>query len=281
MQTIYEMPELPEITVISRQMNKTIIGKTVAQAESKQPKNLNMPINQFYEAVEGKAIVNVSNRGKWIFVKLECLYYLLMSLGMGGDLLYFRSKDELPEKYHFKLIFTDGTGFTARFSWFGYIHLIREADLPKHKMTAQLGISPMDNQFTEEYLSTLLHNKKMAIKSFLMDQKNIAGIGNVYIQDILFRARLHPNRKIFSLSKEETGELYRAIKTTMNHSIELGGLTYEKDFHGTRRGFTSEDFLVGYKEGKPCPTCGTTIEKIRTGTTATYICPNCQKIQAQ
>jgi len=100
----------------------------------------------------------------------------------------------------------------------------------------------------------------------------------VYIQDILFNARLHPNRKAFTLSDQEISNLYDAIKTVLNSSIEKGGLAYEKNFYGQKGNFKTEDFQVGYKTGKPCPVCSTPIEKIRTGPTSSYICPKCQKL---
>lgn len=143
-------------------------------------------------------------------------------------------------------------------------------------MTAQLGKSPTDRAFTLKYFKELLANRKTGIKSFLLDQKNVAGIGNVYVQDILFKAKLHPNRKISTLTETEKSDLFKAIKEVLNHSIRLKGLAYEIDFYGQRGKFTGEHFLVGYKTGKPCPECGMIIEKIRTGSTASYICPKCQ-----
>lgn len=270
------MPELPEITVISRQMNEKIAGKRIVEVEVRQPKNLNLPVSKFVNAVKGKTVENASSKGKWIFLKLKPDHFLLINLGMGAELLYFTPRQELPEKYNFRIVFSDGTGFTARFWWFGYIHLAKEGGLSKHRMTSRLGISPTDEGFTEGHLKSLLIGKKTGIKNFLIDQKNIAGIGNVYIQDILFRARLHPGRNTSTLSEKEVSGLYRAILKTLNRSIELGGLAYERDFYGRNGKFNSKEFLVGYKEGKPCPTCKTTIRKIRTGSTSTYICPKCQ-----
>ena len=270
------MPELPEITAIAGQMNQEIRGKRVADIEVRQPKNLNISVSEFTKAVEGKLIDSVSSRGKWLFIKLNPSYLMLMNLGMGAELLYFSPSQKLPEKYHFKLTFTDKTGFTAHFWWFGYIHLVSESDVSNHKLTAQLGKSATDETFTLEYFRGLLANKKTGIKSFLLDQKNLAGIGNVYAQDILFKAKLHPNRKISTLSEEEIVDLYNAIQNVLHQSIELGGLAYERDFYGQRGKFTAEHFLVGYKQGKACPECGTAIEKIKTGTTSSYICPKCQ-----
>jgi len=271
------MPELPEITVLAKQMNSELKGKQVAKIESKQPKNLNMPPNEFARKIKGKTITNAHARGKWVFIKLEPAYYLLINLGMNGDLLYFSPKQAPPEKYHFKLEFADKTGFTLAFQWFGFIHLVHKKDLDKHKLTGKLGITPTNKEFTLNYFKQLLANKKARIKNFLLDQKNIAGIGNVYIQDTLFRARLHPNCKINTLTEEEIEKLYKAIKDTLTHAIKLGGLVYEKDFYGKHGKFTGDHFLVGYKTDKPCPECGTKIQKIRTGSTASYICPKCQK----
>jgi formamidopyrimidine-DNA glycosylase len=270
------MPELPEITVIARQMDKEIKGKRIADIEAKQPKNLNMSVQEFLKTAKGKTVNKVSSKGKWIFIKLNSTYYMFINRGMNADLLHFTSNQKLPEKYHFKLTFTDKTGFTIQFQWFGYIHLVPEKKLMKHKLTAQLGISPMDKEFTLEYFKNLLTNKKAGIKSFLIDQKNVAGIGNVYIQDILFKAKLHPNRTISTLSEKEISKLYNAIQDVLNRSIQLGGLAYEKDFYGQKGKLTINEFLVGYKTGKPCPTCKTPIEKIKTGSTSSYICPKCQ-----
>jgi len=240
------MPELPEISVIAKQMNREITGKCILEIEVKQPKTLNMPVPQFIETAKGKTVSNVTSKGKWIFVKLDPGHLMLINLGMGAELLYFTLGTELPEKYQFKLIFSDNTGFTIHFSWFGYIHLLPERDLAKHKQTAKLGISPLGEQFTLEHFRKLLGKRKAGIKSFLVNQKNIAGIGNVYIQDMLFTAGLHPNRKISTLSEEEINDLYNAIQKILSHSIQLGGLAYETDFHGQKGRFTMDEFLVGY-----------------------------------
>jgi len=272
------MPELPELIVLGKQAAKEITGKQILKVEVYQPKCLNIPPEQFVETATGKTIGRIYSRGKWLFIKLEPDHYLLINLGMGADLLYFTPNSKIPEKYQFKLTFTDHSGFTIRFYWFGYTHLLHQKELRQHKLTAKLGISASDKEFTKEYLQKLLEKRKARIKSLLLDQKNIAGIGNVYIQDILFNARLHPNRKASTLSDQEVSNLYDAIKTVLNSSIEKGGLAYEKNFYGQKGNFRAENFQVGYKTGKLCPVCSTTIEKIRTGSTSSYICPKCQKL---
>jgi formamidopyrimidine-DNA glycosylase len=273
------MPELPEITVIARQMNKEITGKRISDVESRQPKNLNLPVAKFVKTAKGKTVKTVTSKGKWIFIKLDPAYYMLINRGMNADLLHFTPNQKLPPKYQFKLTFSDKTGFTIQFQWFGYIHLIPEKNLTKHKLTARLGISPTDEKFTIEHFKKLLANRKARIKNFLTNQKNIAGIGNVYIQDILFKAKLHPNQKISTLTEKEIANLYNAIQTTLNRSIQLGGLVYEKDFYGQKGRLTANEFLVGYKTGKPCPTCKTPLIKIKTGSTSSYVCPKCQPLK--
>jgi len=273
------MPELPEIALIARQMNKEITGKRISDVEPRQPKNLNMPVAKFVKTAKGKTVKTVTSKGKWIFIKLDLAYYMLINRGMNADLLHFTPNQKLPPKYQFKLTFSDKTGFTIQFQWFGYIHLVPEKDLTKHKLTARLGISPTDEKFTIEHFEKLLANRKARIKNFLLNQKNIAGIGNVYIQDILFRAKLHPNRKISTLTEKEITNLYNAIQTILNHSIKLGGLAYEKDFYGQKGKLTINEFLVGYKTGKPCPICKTPIIKIKTGSTSSYTCPKCQPLK--
>jgi formamidopyrimidine-DNA glycosylase len=273
------MPELPEITIITKEMNKEITGKRIAEIEVKQPKNLNVSVLDFKRKFIGKIVANVSSQGKWILIKLEPSYYMLINLGMGAEILYFTSDQKLPEKSQFKLTFSDKTGFAIHFWWFGYIHLVSENDLGKHKLTAQLGISANDEKFTLQYFQKLVADKKVGVKNFLLNQKNIAGIGNVYVQDILFKAKLHPNRKLSTLTDKEINDLYRSIIYVLNRSIRLGGLAYEGDFYGRKGGLTVNRFLVGYKTGKPCPACGTPIEKIRTGGTHSYICPKCQSLK--
>jgi formamidopyrimidine-DNA glycosylase len=268
------MPELPEIYHLAQQMDEVLREKRVAAVDVRQPKCLNVPVPTFESLVVGKTIGPVSARGKWVFVNLDPGAHFLLSLGMGGDALYHEAGRPLPEKYQVAFRFTDESSLSLAFFWFGYAHAVR--DLGAHAMTASLGLDPLDSGFTYERFSELLEGRRGAIKPVLMDQTKIAGIGNVYIQDILFRARLHPNRKIPAITEQERRGLYAAIRENLRAATDLGGLQYERDLFGHHGRF--KDFLVGYREGQPCPECGTAIEKIRAGSTATFICPKCQKL---
>lgn len=271
------MPELPEIANLAQQMTRQLKGKRIVNVDLTQPKCLNLPAKRFQRIV-GKTIKETSARGKWLLTKVSPDDILLLNLGMGGDLIYHKNSATIPQKYQLRITFQDETEVTASFFWFGYIHLASEKELPKHKMTSKLGISALDKEFTVTKLASLLERRRGMIKSFLLDQKNIAGIGNVYVQDPLFKAKLHPVRTIPTLKENEIQALHRGIRDVLNQSVRLGGLRYERDLYGRNGKYGPEHFLVAYKTGKLCPVCRTKIAKIRTGSTASYICPKCQKL---
>jgi formamidopyrimidine-DNA glycosylase len=268
------MPELPEIWNLARQMDQELHGKTVALVETRQPKCLNCPPEEFQAKLKGKTLHGSKARGKWVLTSLLPDGIFLLSLGMGGSVRFHPAPAvSLPDKYQVRLGFADGSALTVSFWWFGYAHTVCQPE--EHLMTSTLGLDPLDErEFTWEAFQSLLDTKKGSIKAMLMDQHAIAGIGNVYIQDILFRARLHPNRKIPQIGVAQRQWLFQAIRENLRQAADLGGFAYEEDLYGQHGRF--QGFLVGYREGKLCPECGTTIQKIRTGSTATFICPSCQ-----
>ena len=270
--------ELPEITILSQQMKEKLMGRRFVEAEVSNEKCLNMPLERFRKIVVGETVTSVEGRGKWIFIGVGSDHLLLFNTGMGADVIHFNAGDELPEKYQIRFGFDDGSGFTVRVWWFCYLHLVESDRLEGHKQTGDLGMSPLDDGFTLDYFRELMRGRRGGVKSFLTNQRNVAGIGNVYIQDILFNAGLHPLRKIPSLSEDEVEALHRSIQSVLNESIEAGWLAYEKDFYGNPGGYGREQYKVAYKTDLPCPKCGTTIRKIKTGSTASFICPRCQPL---
>lgn len=268
------MPELPEITARAREMQE-LVGKMIARIEVLQPKCLNVPPETFIEELTGARVLAVTQRGKWIFVETT-QGWLLLNLGMGGELLLV-TRDTLPEKYRLVFDFEDGTLLTVNFWWFGYAHHVPAGELDSHAMTAKLGPNALD--LTADDLRDLLRGRRGRIKSTLLDQSRIAGIGNAYIHDILFLARLHPLRGADTLTDGEVDALAEAIRAGLEPSLEKGGAFYEVNLYGQKGGFTMDDILVGYKEGKPCPVCGAPIVKIKTGSTSSFICPSCQPLE--
>ena len=269
------MPELPEITCRAREMRQELVGKAITGIEVLQPKCLNVAPERFVESLTGGKVEDVTHHGKWIFVETT-RGYLLLNMGMGGEILVV-TRDTLPEKRRLIFNFDDGTCLSINFWWFGYAHYTPSGALDTHAMTAKQGPNALDVSADE--LANMLNGRRGRIKSFLLDQSKISGIGNAYIHDILFLARLHPLRPINTLSDAEIEALAAAIQDGLQPSVKAGGAFYEVNLHGKPGGFTAENLLVGYREGKPCPVCGTTVEKLKTGSTASFICPRCQPLE--
>jgi len=273
------MAELPEIVKLSSQMKKTLQGKTIKSITLLQEKCSNVTVDELQQKTAGAAVTDVYHKGKWIFTSLDNGMYILLSLGMGADILYFDSEEKLPDKYQVKVTLTDNSGYTARFWWFGHFLLVAKDELAQEPKTADIAMDPLDPRFTLAYFTSLLAGKKTQVKAFLMNQKNIGGIGNMYMHDILFKAQLHPQKKISDMSREDIERLYHSMLDVLNFSLDKGTCEYEKDFFGHEGGYGIEDFLVGYREnGEPCPVCSEPIIAMKTGSTTSFLCPVCQKI---
>lgn len=272
------MAELPEIAKLAGQMRETLCGKTIQTVQLLQEKCANIPSDEFQNRTIGASIKDIRYRWKWIITALSNSENILLSLGMGADILYFENEKNQAEKYQVKIIFNDGSGYTVRFWWFGKFLLVSDGELAEEPNTKDIAIDPFDERFTLEYFSSILKGKKTQIKAFLMDQKNVGGIGNMYMHDILFKARLHPQKKISMMNEEDIKLLYSSIKDILNLSREKGAFAYESDFFGQKGGYTTDYFLVGYKEKQPCPVCGEMIISVKTGSTSSFICPACQKV---
>jgi len=270
------MAELPEITKLAVQMRDTLRGKIIKSIALLQEKCANVPNAEFQSRIENAQITNVYHKGKWIITTMDNGENILLSLGMGADILYFENEKNLPEKYQIKLLFTDDSGYTARFWWFGKFLLVSGVELEAEPSTKDIAVDPFDERFTPEYFEDLLKGKKTQIKAFLMNQKNVGGIGNMYMHDILFKASLHPQKKISDMSDDDVKRIYDSILAVLNLSREKGSFSYENDFFGQKGGYSIDDFIVGYKENQPCPVCGETIISMKTGSTSSFICPGCQ-----
>ena len=266
------MAELPEIFLISQQMKTELVGKTIKSMEIIQPKCLNISPEAFTTALSGARISDVTYRGKWIFVNTS-QGWLLLCLGMGGEILLV-NRTTLPEKRRVIFDFTDSACIAVNFWWFGYAHYVDQ--LKNHRMTFGLGPNAID--LDSAGLRILLQNRRGQLKTFLLDQARIAGIGNFYIHDILFQSRLHPLRAIQSLTETEIETLNTAIHERLGLSIRKGGFAFELNLYGQKGSFGMEDLIIGYKENKPCPVCGTPIQKVKTGSTSGFICPDCQPL---
>lgn len=266
------MPELPEIASRAAEMNSALKGKVISEISVSQPKCLNLPPEELRTNLSGAELQDSSYTGKWIKTRTT-RGWMLLNMGMGGEILLLDEKP-LPEKHRIIIDFSDSTRLSINFWWFGYLHFAALDQLQNHALTAKLGPNVLD--LSLEQFSDLCAHQKGRVKAFLLDQSRVAGIGNAYIHDILFMAGIHPMRMMNSLSMEEYSSLYQGIRDGLIPSLQKGGAFYETNLFGQKGGFQMEDILIGYREGQPCPKCGTPIQKIKTGGTSSFICPSCQ-----
>ena len=271
------MAELPEIMRLAAQMRNELCSKVIRDIDLLQEKCSNVSGDELKRRTTGARIVNVTHKGKWVLTFLDNGDTILLSLGMGGDVIFFTDEAQLPPKFQVKVTFADATGYTIRFWWFGKFLLASHAELEKEPNTAAIGLDPLDKAFSFDYFNSLLAGRKIQIKTFLMDQKNIGGIGNMYMHDILFKGGIHPQRKISDMSGSDISRLYHAMIDVLTFSVQKGAFAMETDFYGGKGNYTPADFLVGYRENQPCPNCQEKIVLIKTGSTGSYICPKCQK----
>jgi formamidopyrimidine-DNA glycosylase len=194
----------------------------------------------------------------------------------GGE-LRLHGADETPDPRRERVTFRldDGRQLWAHFWWFGMVHVVPLSQLEAHPQIGKLGPEPLADDFTAERLARMLAGRRGAIKKYLLDQSFVAGIGNVYIQEMLWRARLHPLRPANTLTPADVERLYTAMRETLEKGIRWNGGPGEQDVWGNP-GRYHEHFFDTFGEGKPCPACGATILSIRVGSTGSLICPQCQ-----
>lgn len=273
------MPELPEVETVKEMLKKKVQNHRIERVSIIYPKLIEYPEASIFEKqIMGESILNLERRGKWILFELDH-YYLLSHLRMEGKYL-IRSKDEVLEK-HEHIIFHLENGEELRYKdtrKFGRMHLIEKDKVWNQKPLSELGLEPWDKDLTALYLKERLENKVIPIKTALLDQSIITGIGNIYANEILFLSHINPKRKSNTLKIEELNTIIENTKKVLEEAIQNGGTTirtYESS-EGVHGRFQQKLFVHG-KEAEPCPTCGTPIEKIVVGGRGTYYCSKCQK----
>ena len=269
------MPEYPEIVSRSKEMQQVLTGLRIEHITVLQEKCLNLPVEDLIEHIVGQTFRSFSSHGKWIIAELD-KDMLAINLGMGGEIIHRKHGEELPEKHRILIKLSDESSLTINFWWFGYFHLIIGKDISTHQMISNLGPDAM--QISLEEFRNLLSKSKQKIKTLLLDQKKIAGIGNFYIHDILFKAGIHPLIPANQLSEAQVKTLYNAMRSDLQNSTDKGGAFYEQDLWGKGGDFQKEEIVIAYKDGQPCPVCQNNIKKIQTGSTAGYVCEHCQPL---
>lgn len=280
------MPELPEVETIRLQLNTVLPGLTVKEIEIFSPKNFTGEKKE----IIGKKITQIRRFGKMLIIDLDNGLSLGIHLKMTGRLIYRGSKQPkklevgdpqiltLPSK-HTRVIIHFTNGDTLYFNDLRKFGWMKVLDSVKRKaLSGKLGIEPFTNDFTIENFQNVLKSSKKPIKLVLMDQEKIAGVGNIYANEALFCARIHPVKRVNALSNQQSEKLFDCINEILKKAIKWKGASDDDylDAFG-QKGEVQKHFLVYNQKGKPCPNkCGGKIEKIQLGGRGTYYCPNCQ-----
>lgn len=275
------MPELPEVETIRCQLAPALEGKVLDRLEVLDSRWCEpAPPGELAAATEGRTIEAVTRRGKYLTLELSGEVYLVMHLRMTGNLLLVDSGADHPGRAHLRvrsvlgderLLFVDPRRFGT-----GVVLLGSEArDL---YFAARLGVEPLGPGFTAEALRALAKGRRAPVKAFLISQERIAGVGNIYADEALYRARIHPLRPVGSLRRSQVADLRDAVVASLQAGIDARGATIDDFRHSDgARGSFQDRFMVHLREGEPCERCGATIRKLRAAGRGTYVCPRCQR----
>lgn len=273
------MPELPEVETIKRTLEHLVVGKMIEQVEIFWPNIIKQPDEkQFCKWLMGQTIQGMDRRGKFLKFLLND-YVLVSHLRMEGRFRVHDREDERTKHVHAIFTFTDGTELRYQdVRKFGTMHLFRKGEEELAPPLINLGVEPFSPQFTPEYLFEKLQKTTRTIKQALLDQQIVVGLGNIYVDETLFRANIHPQRTAKDVTREETDVLHRCIVETLSEAVELGGTTVRSYVNSQgNMGMFQQNLFVYGRKNEPCQICMTPIEKIKVGGRGTHFCPNCQK----
>jgi formamidopyrimidine-DNA glycosylase len=272
------MPELPEVETIINNLTRgiqspSILGRQIGDAELLWERTLAKPcFLELVTLIRSQIIQKVSRRGKFILIHLE-KGGLAIHLRMSGDLEFHETALAEPPRYtRFWLRFIDGSALYFRDARkFGRIWFWDDAD----EVTGTLGLEPLDKALTPTMLYSMLKEKNRQLKPLLLDQSFLSGLGNIYTDEALHLARLHPLRRAKSISKAESVRLLKAIQIVLKEGIKRNGASIDWVYRG---GNFQNQFKVYGRKGQSCNSCGTLIERILVGQRGTHFCPNCQPL---
>jgi len=270
------VPELPEVETIRRHLAPHVDGRTLRGLEIHDARwSLPLAPQELSAAVEGRRIEQLGRRGKYLVWELEDEAYLMLHLRMTGTLLL--NPPERPPHTRVTFDLEDGELQFVDPRRFGTGELALGHEALDDFFAKRLGVEPFEPEFTGEHLYELTRNSRAPIKAMLLDQKRIAGVGNIYADEALFRARIHPLRLANRINRKQAGALRDAIVETLELGIESKGATIDdfRDPEGVSGSF-QDRFLVHLREGEACVRCGRPVRKLRAAGRGTYVCESCQ-----
>ena len=269
------MPELPEVEVTRRGLAPQLAGRTISGVEVREPR-LRWPVPKAVRTLTGRTVRAITRRGKYLLV--DCGDgHLILHLGMSGSLRVLAAGTPAQKHDHFDLLLGDRVLRLRDPRRFGAV-LWTSEDVGRHPLLANLGVEPLTRALAPDRLHALTRGHRTAVKLFLMDGRQVVGVGNIYASESLFRAGIDPRTPARRLSLERCARLAQAIKHTLRAAIRAGGSTL-RDFVGAdgHAGEAQRRYWVYDREGKPCRRCGTPIRRLVQGQRSTFFCARCQK----
>ncbi|MEW9051710.1 MAG: DNA-formamidopyrimidine glycosylase [Neobacillus sp.] len=275
------MPELPEVETVRKTLKQLVSNKQIEKITIFWPKIIKNPveIEQFIDALKGETIEDVGRRGKFLIIYTDH-YALVSHLRMEGKYGLYPKEETFDKHTHVLFHFTDGSELRYRdVRKFGTMHLYKKGEEFEKPPLIGLGPEPFSEEFTKEFLHEKLKKTNRKVKPALLDQKILVGLGNIYVDEALFRAGIHPERPANSLNEAEIAVLHREIIDTLSEAVKKGGSTIRSyvNTQGEIGMFQLELYAYGRK-GEPCKNCGTPLEKTTVGGRGTHFCPQCQKL---
>ena len=278
------MPELPEVETIRLKLEPHLIGRRFDRVEISDPR-LVRPFEPDAVAaeLEGERVSALERRGKYLIVRFDSGKALLIHLRMTGSLRH-AANGKLGVDPHRRAVvkLDDGSDVAYRdVRRFGTWQLLEAGELDSY-LDERLGVEPLERAFTTQRLGRQLEGRRAPIKAALIDQRTVAGLGNIYVDEALWRAQVHPLRPAGTLDEDELARLTRAIKDALKTAVRRQGASL-RDYSTPdgELGTMQDRFRVYDREGRPCQRCGTPIDKIRTAGRGTWYCPNCQRLEHQ
>lgn len=275
------MPELPEVETIRGTLERLVLHKTIDDITIHWPKIIKYPedTDEFRLLLLGETIQKISRRGKFLLFYLTN-YVLVSHLRMEGKYRVVQSSEEVDKHTHVIFHFTDGTDMRYNdVRKFGTMHVFPIGEETLGKPLNQLGPDPFEQNYTVDYLQKKLAKTSRMIKAVLLDQTIVAGLGNIYVDEVLFLSNIHPEARANTLTKQQIKLIWKNAHLVLKKAVEQGGTTIRSYVDGAGEMGMFQQQLYAYgQEGQPCQHCGTEIEKLKVAGRGTHICPTCQKI---
>ena len=272
------MPELPEVETVRRGLEKLILEKKIASLDIRYPKMIKTDLDQFQKELPGQVVKSMGRRGKYLLFYLTDKV-LISHLRMEGK--YFYYPDQVPERKHAHVLIHFEDGGTLVYEdvrKFGTMELLAPELFDAYSVFKKLGPEPTEQDFDLEIFRGALKKSKKPIKSHLLDQTLVAGLGNIYVDEVLWRTKVHPSRTSNSLSAQEARKVHDQTMEVLGQAVEKGGSTIRTYTNAFGEDGTMQEFHQVYdKTGEACSRCGSIIEKIQLGGRGTHFCPKCQR----